>query len=102
MEAEMILADRKISTEQIERIERKLAFYRCEEGEAELFNLMVDAGFFEIIKDTDKLALRNYAVARLTELGFNQEDKIRKAIHEMLYWPAVLDRERKETSNGND
>lgn len=98
----MILADIKIPTEQIERIERKLAFYRCEEGEIELFNFMVDAGMFEIINDEKKLALRNYVIARLTELGLNQEDKLRKAIHEMLYWPAVLDRERKETRNGND
>ena len=97
----MILVDRKFSKETIERLERKIAFYSQEEGEREIFNLMVDAKLFEICDEKD-LPLRNYAIGKLTELGFNQEDKIRKMIHEMLQWPAVLDRKHKETSDGND
>lgn len=97
----MILQDRKFTKEQIERLERKMAFYNTEEGEREIFNLLVDAKLFEICTAED-LPLRNYAIAKLTELGFNQEDKIRKVIHEMLQMPAVLDRKHKETSDGND
>lgn len=98
----MILDDVKFTTSQIERIERKVAFYNTEEGEKEIFNLLVDAKLFEIIRTDEELAVRNYAIAKLTELGFNQEDKLRKVIHEMLQWPAVLDRKHKETSDGND
>ena len=97
----MVLVTQKFPKEAIERVERKMAFYNCEEGEKEIFNLIVDAKLFEVIKP-EELPLRNYAVAKLTELGFNQEDKIRKIIHEMLQWSAVLDREHKETSDGND
>jgi len=97
----MVLVGQKFPKETISRLERKMNFYNCEEGEKEIFNLCVDAKLFEQIKP-EELPLRNYAIAKLTELGFNQEDKIRKVIHEMLQYPAVLDREHKETSDGND
>lgn len=97
----MILQDKKFTTAQIERLERKIAFYNSEEGEREIFNLLVDAKLFDICT-AEELPLRNYAIVKLTELGFNQEDKIRKVIHEMLQMPAVLDRKHKETSDGND
>ena len=97
----MILASQKVTKEQVERLERKMAFYCSDEGEKEIFNLMRDAKLFEICTESD-LPLRNYAIAKLTELGFNQEDKIRKVIHEMLLMPAVLDREHKEITDGND
>lgn len=97
----MILTEQKLPTEQIERVERKMAFYNTPEGELEIFNLIMDAKLFEICTEKD-LPLRNYAIAKLTELGFNQEDKIRKVIHDMLQMPAVLDRKHKEISDGND
>ena len=85
----MVLIDQKIPEKQIERINRKCDFYLCEEGEIEIFNLMLDAKLFQPISEKD-IPLRNYAIQKLTELGFNQEDKIRKAIHEFLRHP-VLD-----------
>lgn len=97
----MILAEQKFQKETINRLQRKMNFYNCEEGEKEIFNLIVDAKLFEICTAED-LPLRNYAIGKLTELGFNQEDKIRQVIHEMLQMPAVLDMEHKETSDGND
>lgn len=74
---------------QIKRMQKKIDFYRCEEGEKEIFNLMLDARMFDVCTEKE-LPLRNYAMAKLTELGFNQEDKIRKVIHELLAMPAVL------------
>jgi len=97
----MILENQKIPAEQIDRLERKMAFYNTEEGEREIFNLIMDAKLFEVCTEKD-IPLRNYAIVKLTELGFNQEDKIRKVIHDMLQMPAVLDREHKEISDGND
>ena len=85
----MILANQKLTEGQVERIQRKCKFYECAEGEIEIFNLMLDAKLFQPITEKD-VPLRNYAIQRLTELGFNQEDKIRKAIHEFLRHP-VLD-----------
>ena len=93
---------------QINRMKRKIKFYNCEEGELEIFNLMFDAKMFDVIKTEEELARRNYALGRLTELGFNQEDKIRKVIHELLSMPAVLDEQDKKIendtgeTNGND
>lgn len=97
----MILKEQKLTKENIDRLERKVLFYATEEGEKEIFNLMYDAKLFDVCTVED-LPLRNYAIAKLTELGFNQEDKIRKMIHTMLSWPVVLDRKAKETSDGND
>ena len=84
----MILSGQKVTDVQVERLERKLAFYSQPEGELELFNLMLDAKFFREISEKD-VPLRNYAVRKLTELGFNQEDKLRKLLHEALNMPAV-------------
>jgi len=85
----MILENQALKKEQIERIERKCDFYRTDEGELEIFNLMLDCKLFQPITEND-VPLRNYGIQRLTELGFNQEDKIRKVIHWMLDHP-VLD-----------
>ena len=85
----MVLVDQKLTKEQVERLKELCAFYECERGELEIFNLLLDAKLFQPISEKD-LPLRNYAVQKLTELGFNQEDKIRKAIHWMLEHP-VLD-----------
>lgn len=90
----MILEDQKLTKEQVKRIQRKVFFYKCEEGEREIFNLLLDGKLFQPIEEKD-VPLRNYAIQKLTELGFNQEDKIRKVIHIMLDMPAVLDEERK-------
>ena len=89
----MILDNQALTKEQVERIERKNYFYLCDEGEREIFNLMLDCKLFQPITEKD-VPLRNYAIQKLTELGFNQEDKIRKAIHEFLMHP-VLDADRK-------
>jgi hypothetical protein len=99
----MILGDVKFTKGQIETLQEKIDFYSCDRGEKELFNLLVDAKLFDICTEKD-LPLRNYAIVKLTELGFNQEDKLRRVIHEMLQWPAVLDMKHKlkETSDGND
>lgn len=98
----MVFADEKITKEQFERINRKKNFYNCDEGKKELFNLMLDCKMFQPISEKD-VPLRNYGLQKLTELGFNQEDKIRDLINYMLNLPAVLDFEYKEqTSNGND
>jgi len=84
----MILKGHKVTKAQVERLERKLAFYSQPEGELELFNLMLDAKLFQPITEKD-IPLRNYAIGRLTELGLNQEDKLRKLLHEALEMPAV-------------
>jgi len=97
----LILQNQRLSKEQVERIQRKCAFYRNEEGEKEIFNMMLDCKMFQPITEKD-VPLRNYALQRLTELGFNQEDKVRMLIHEMLDKP-VLDVETKTgDTNGND
>ena len=98
----MILANQKLTKEQIERIERKSDFYACTEGELEIFNLIIDCKLFQPITEKD-VPLRNYGIAKLTELGLTQEDKLRKAIHEMLLHP-VMDVKKKigDTGNGND
>ena len=84
----MILKGQAVTKGQVDRLERKLAFYSQPEGELELFNLMVDAKFFSEITEKD-VPLRNYALRKLTELGLNQEDKLRKLLHEALQMPAV-------------
>lgn len=89
----MILENQTLKKEEVERIERKCDFYRTDEGELEIFNLMLDCKMFQPITEKD-VPLRNYGIQRLTELGFNQEDKIRKVIHWMLDHP-VLDIKRK-------
>lgn len=99
----MILKNHKFTKEQVRRLERKSRFYACDEGELEIFNLIYDAKLFDIIKTEEELAVRNYAIQKLTELGLTQEDKIRKAIHEMLIVP-VMDVKHKigDSANGND
>lgn len=89
----MILQNQKITKEQVNRIEELCDFYNCDRGEAEIFNLMLDCKLFQPITEKD-VPLRNYAIQKLTELGFNQEDKIRKAIHDMLRTP-VMDAKNK-------
>ena len=89
----MILENQTITRSQIERIEELDGFYLCDRGEKEIFNLILDSKLLQPITEKD-IPLRNYAVQRLTELGFNQEDKIRKVIHWMLEHP-VLDAKRK-------
>lgn len=89
----MILANQKMTEAQVKRIERKSLFYATEEGEKEIFNLMLDCKLFQPITEKD-VPLRNYAIQRLTEIGLNQEDKIRRVIHEMLSIP-VMDVETK-------
>lgn len=99
----MILRNQKFTKAQVRRLERKCSFYKCEEGELEIFNLIFDAKLFDVINTQEELAVRNYAIKKLTELGLTQEDKIRKAIHDMLATP-VMDVKQKigETVNGND
>lgn len=89
----MILENQAITMEQVDRIRELDDFYLCDRGEKEIFNLILDSKLLQPITEKD-VPLRNYAVQRLTELGFNQEDKIRKAIHWMLENP-VLDSKRK-------
>lgn len=98
----MILKEQRLTIAEVDRIERKSGFYATQEGETELFNLMLDCKLFQPIGVED-VPLRNYAIQKLTELGLNQEDKIRKAIHEMLMNP-VLDLKAKigEKVDGND
>lgn len=84
----MILERQKLTKEQVERIEEMSEFYANERGEKEIFNLMLDCKLFQPITEAD-VPLRNYAIQRLTEIGLNQEDKIRKAIHEMLQIPVM-------------
>ena len=89
----MILEDQKLTNEHVERIEELCNFYACARGETEIFNLMLDGKLFQPIEEKD-VPLRNYAIQKLTELGFNQEDKIRESIHWMLTHP-VLDAKNK-------
>lgn len=89
----MILANQKLTEESVERVEELCAFYNCERGEKEIFNLLLDCKLFQTITEKE-LVMRNYAIQRLTELGFNQEDKIRKVIKWMLDHP-VLDADSK-------
>ena len=97
----MILDSQKFTEEQIERLDRKMEFYDSDEGEREIFNLMRDAKLFEECRPED-LPLRNYAIRKLTELGFNMEFKIRKAIHDMLQEHVPAERVRTGDIYGND
>lgn len=97
----MILEKQTLKKEEVERIEELCDFYRTDRGEMEIFNLMLDCKMFQPISEKD-VPVRNLALQKLTELGFNQEDKIRKVIHWMLDHP-VLDIKRKTgESDGND
>ena len=97
----MILADQKLEKEQIKRTEEICRFYQCERGENEIFNLIIDAKLLQPISEKD-VPLRNYAIAKLTELGFNQEDKIREVIDWMLKHPVLDAKGKTGESNGND
>jgi len=98
----MIFSEQKFTKKQFDYINEKKNFYNSDVGEKEIFNMMLDCKMFQPITEAD-VPLRNYALQRLTELGFNQEDKVRMVIKYMLNLPAVLDFEHKEkTSNGND
>ena len=97
----MILDSYKLTAEQVERLEKKIEFYNNDEGEKEIFNLMVDARLFEECRPED-LPLRNYAIKKLTELGLNMEFKIRKAIHDMLQQGIPKERIKQGDIYGND
>ena len=97
----MILADEKLTKGQVKRIEELSRFYQCERGESEIFNLIVDAKLLQPISEKE-VPLRNYAIAKLTELGFNQEDKIREVIDWMLKHPVLDAKGKTGESNGND
>lgn len=97
----MILANEILTKEQIKRIEDLSRFYQSERGENEIFNLMLDAKMFQPITEAD-VPLRNYAIQKLTELGFNQEDKIREVIDWMLKHPVLDAKSKTGESNEND
>jgi len=97
----MILDSQMLTKEQNDRLERKMLFYRTDEGEKEIFNLMRDAKLLESCTP-EELPLRNYAIAKLTELGFNMEFKVRKAIHDMLQEHVPEERVGKGDIYGND
>lgn len=91
----MILTKQKFSKKDIEHREHKKAFYDCEEGEIEIFNLMFDGGLFRDIKP-EEIPARRLVLARLTEIGLLDEDKIRWMIHKMLHdLPAVMNEDDK-------
>lgn len=98
-----MISDKKYFTiKEVDRIEELSDFYATDRGEKELFNLMLDAKLFDVIKTPEELAVRNYAIAKLTELGLNMEFKIRKAIHEMLLMAIDKDRIVKGDNDGTD
>lgn len=97
----MILDSQRFTERQIEHLDRKMDFYNSDEGENEIFNLMRDAKLFEVIT-ADELPVRNYAIQKLTELGFNMEFKIRKAIHDMLQEHVPIERVITGDIYGND
>lgn len=98
----MITDKKKFSRKEVERINELEDFYSTDRGEKEIFNLMLDAKLFEIIHTPEELAVRNYAITKLTEIGLNMEFKIRKAIHEALLMSIGKDRIIKGDDDGTD
>lgn len=71
--------NRLLNDERIKHRERVRSVYATENGQKELFNLILDCGLFEVI-DSDRLATRNWAIKKLEEIGILDEDVIRGLI----------------------
>ena len=69
----------RLSEKVIEHRKRVRSVYSTSEGRQELFNMILDCGLLEPI-DADRLAMRNYAVKKLQEMGMLDEDVIKSVI----------------------
>lgn len=65
-----------LNEEAIKHRERVRNVYKSEDGQKELFNLILDCGILEVI-DESRLATRNYAIKKLEEIGILDENVIR-------------------------
>lgn len=70
---------RLLNEESIKHRERVRSVYATENGQKELFNLILDCGLLEVI-DSDRLATRNWAIKKLEEIGILDENVIRGLI----------------------
>ncbi len=68
-----------LNEESIKHRERVRSVYATENGQKELFNLLLDCGLLEVIT-ADRLATRNWAVKKLGEIGILDENVIRDMI----------------------
>ncbi len=68
-----------LNEESIKHRERVRSVYATENGQKELFNLLLDCGLLEVIT-VDRLATRNWAVKKLEEIGLLDEVVIRRLI----------------------
>ena len=70
---------RMLNDEAIKHRDRVRGVYSSEDGQKELFNLILDCGLLETI-DESRLATRNYAIKKLEEIGILDENVIRGLI----------------------
>ena len=68
-----------LNDEAIKHRDRVRGVYSSEDGQKELFNLILDCGLLETI-DESRLATRNYAIKKLEEIGILDENVIRGLI----------------------
>ena len=70
---------RLLNEESIKHRDRVRSVYATENGQKELFNLLLDCGLLEVIGE-ERLATRNWAVKKLEEIGILDENVIRGMI----------------------
>ncbi len=68
-----------LNDESIKHRDRVRSVYATENGQKELFNLLLDCGLLSVI-DGERLATRNWAVKKLEEIGILDENVIRGMI----------------------
>lgn len=97
----------KYTKELIDHRERVRKVYSTPEGRKELFNMLVDTGLLADITP-DRIALRNYSVKKLEEMGMLDEVIVRHFIdHFFEMNPKTIEmnemeRQIKEKSDGWD
>lgn len=72
-----------LDREAIEHRKRVRRVYASEDGQKELFNMILDCGLLQVIDET-RLATRNYAIKKLEEMGILDERVIKGIIKTYL------------------
>ena len=73
----------RLNRQIIEHRMRVRSVYSTPEGRQELFNLILDSGLLEPI-GADRLAMRNYAIKKLQEMGMLDEAVIKGILRSWL------------------
>lgn len=68
-----------LNDESIKHRDRVRSVYATENGQKELFNLILDCGLLEVIGD-ERLSTRNWAIKKLEEIGLLDENVVREMI----------------------